>query len=217
MELLTQLMKVPSAALCLFALFFLLVALLKIKQVRLSVSMAASSGLMLAMAVILTAFPFYRMPNGGSVTLGGMLPLFFHKLCLWTGSGHAGRFCLQSHEPCDGTIYPASCSGPFRLSPAFYGLGSCRLFPSAPHGRHHGRRGGTAFFPFSFGRGLFWQLRSGRHFDLSLFLCDQPDLSFAKPCNLSCLLPAPSRGALPFPHETVRGGRETILQKLFWS
>ena len=74
MELLTQLMKVPSAALCLFALFFLLVALLKIKQVRLSVSMAASSGLMLAMAVILTAFPFYRMPNGGSVTLGGMLP-----------------------------------------------------------------------------------------------------------------------------------------------
>lgn len=77
MELLTQLMKVPSAALCLFALFFLLVALLKIKQVRLSVSMAASSGLMLAMAVILTAFPFYRMPNGGSVTLGGMLPLFF--------------------------------------------------------------------------------------------------------------------------------------------
>ena len=59
-----------------FALFFLLVALLKIKQVRLSVSMAASSGLMLAMAVILTAFPFYRMPNGGSVTLGGMLPLF---------------------------------------------------------------------------------------------------------------------------------------------
>lgn len=31
MELLTQLMKVPSAALCLFALFFLLVALLKIK------------------------------------------------------------------------------------------------------------------------------------------------------------------------------------------
>ena len=77
MELLTQLMKVPSAALCLFALFSLLVALLKIKQVRLSVSMAASSGLMLAMAVILTAFPFYRMPNGGSVTLGGMLPLFF--------------------------------------------------------------------------------------------------------------------------------------------
>ena len=77
-------------------------------------------------------------------------------------------------------------------------------------------RGGTAFFPFSFGRGLFWQLRSGRHFDLSLFLCDQPDLSFAKPCNLSCLLPAPSRGALPFPHETVRGGRETILQKLFF-
>lgn len=217
MELLTQLMKVPSAALCLFALFFLLVALLKIKQVRLSVSMAASSGLMLAMAVDpygLSILPHAEWRIGYAWRHAAP---FFHKLCLWTGSGHAGRFCLQSHEPCDGTIYPASCSGPFRLSPAFYGLGSCRLFPSAPHGRHHGRRGGTAFFPFSFGRGLFWQLRSGRHFDLSLFLCDQPDLSFAKPCNLSCLLPAPSRGALPFPHETVRGGRETILQKLFWS
>ena len=109
MELLTQLMKVPSAALCLFALFFLLVALLKIKQVRLSVSMAASSGLMLAMAVILTAFPFYRMPNGGSVTLGGMLPLFFISFAYGPEVGIAGRFCLQSHEPCDGTIYPASC------------------------------------------------------------------------------------------------------------
>ena len=46
MELLTQLMNVPSAALSLFALFFLLLALLKIKQVRLSVPMAASIGLM---------------------------------------------------------------------------------------------------------------------------------------------------------------------------
>lgn len=217
MELLTQLMKVPSAALCLFALFFLLVALLKIKQVRLSVSMAASSGLMLAMAVILTAFPFYRMPNGGSVTLGGMLPLFFISFAYGPEVGMLAGFAYSLMNLVMAPYIPASCSGPFRLSPAFYGLGSCRLFPSAPHGRHHGRRGGTAFFPFSFGRGLFWQLRSGRHFDLSLFLCDQPDLSFAKPCNLSCLLPAPSRGALPFPHETVRGGRETILQKLFWS
>ena len=213
MELLTQLMKVPSAALCLFALFFLLVALLKIKQVRLSVSMAASSGLMLAMAVILTAFPFYRMPNGGSVTLGGMLPLFFISFAYGPEVGMLAGYAFSLMN----LVMAPYIMHPVRLSPAFYGLGSCRLFPSAPHGRHHGRRGGTAFFPFSFGRGLFWQLRSGRHFDLSLFLFDQPDLSFAKPCNLSCFLPAPSRGALPFPHETVRGGRETILQKLFWS
>lgn len=76
MELLTQLMKVPSAALCLFALFFLLVALLKIKQVRLSVSMAASSGLMLAMAVILTAFHFTACRMADRLRLAACCPFF---------------------------------------------------------------------------------------------------------------------------------------------
>lgn len=95
MELLTQLMNVPSAALSLFALFFLLLALLKIKQVRLSVPMAASIGLMLAMAVILTAFPFYRMPNGGSVTLGGMLPLFFISFAYGTEVGMLAGFAYS--------------------------------------------------------------------------------------------------------------------------
>lgn len=132
MQLLTQLMKVPSAALCLFALFFLLVALLKIKQVRLSVSMAASSGLMLAMAVILTAFPFYRMPNGGSVTLGGMLPLFFISFAYGPEVGMLAGFAysLMNLVMAPYILHPVQVLFDYPLP--FMALGLAGCFP-----RHH--------------------------------------------------------------------------------
>lgn len=132
MELLTQLMKVPSAALCLFALFFLLVALLKIKQVRLPVSMAASSGLMLAMAVILTAFPFYRMPNGGSVTLGGMLPLFFISFAYGPEVGMLAGFAysLMNLVMAPYILHPVQVLFDYPLP--FMALGLAGCFP-----RHH--------------------------------------------------------------------------------
>ena len=132
MELLTQLMKVPSAALCLFALFFLRVALLKIKQVRLSVSMAASSGLMLAMAVILTAFPFYRMPNGGSVTLGGMLPLFFISFAYGPEVGMLAGFAysLMNLVMAPYILHPVQVLFDYPLP--FMALGLAGCFP-----RHH--------------------------------------------------------------------------------
>lgn len=132
MELLTQLMNVPSAALCLFALFFLLVALLKIKQVRLSVSMAASSGLMLAMAVILTAFPFYRMPNGGSVTLGGMLPLFFISFAYGPEVGMLAGFAysLMNLVMAPYILHPVQVLFDYPLP--FMALGLAGCFP-----RHH--------------------------------------------------------------------------------
>ena len=132
MELLTQLMKVPCAALCLFALFFLLVALLKIKQVRLSVSMAASSGLMLAMAVILTAFPFYRMPNGGSVTLGGMLPLFFISFAYGPEVGMLAGFAysLMNLVMAPYILHPVQVLFDYPLP--FMALGLAGCFP-----RHH--------------------------------------------------------------------------------
>lgn len=132
MELLTQLMKVPSAVLCLFALFFLLVALLKIKQVRLSVSMAASSGLMLAMAVILTAFPFYRMPNGGSVTLGGMLPLFFISFAYGPEVGMLAGFAysLMNLVMAPYILHPVQVLFDYPLP--FMALGLAGCFP-----RHH--------------------------------------------------------------------------------
>ena len=132
MELLTQLMKVPSAALCLFALFSLLVALLTIKQVRLSVSMAASSGLMLAMAVILTAFPFYRMPNGGSVTLGGMLPLFFISFAYGPEVGMLAGFAysLMNLVMAPYILHPVQVLFDYPLP--FMALGLAGCFP-----RHH--------------------------------------------------------------------------------
>jgi thiamine transporter len=65
----------PAAVLALVAVFCLILFLLRIRRVRLTPRMTACSGLMIALSILLGTFPFYRMPNGGSVTLGGMLPL----------------------------------------------------------------------------------------------------------------------------------------------
>lgn len=67
----------------------------------------------------------------------------------------------------------------------FMALGLAGCFP-----RHH-MAGITAavavrLFSIFFRAWSFWQLRSGRHFDLSLFLCDQPDLSL--PNLVICLV-----------------------------
>ncbi len=66
----------PLAFVSLLALFFLLLGLLRIRKIHLSPYEMACTGMMLALSVLVTAFPFYSLPNGGSVTLGGMLPLF---------------------------------------------------------------------------------------------------------------------------------------------
>jgi thiamine transporter len=65
----------PTALISILAVLFLLLALLKMRKIRLTPYQMACAGIMLALSVLLTAFPFYQMPNGGSVTLGGMLPL----------------------------------------------------------------------------------------------------------------------------------------------
>jgi thiamine transporter len=46
-----------------------------IKKVKLNTRMIVHIGLMLALTVILHTFRLYHMPQGGSVTLGGMIPL----------------------------------------------------------------------------------------------------------------------------------------------
>ena len=179
MELLTQLMKVPSAALCLFALFFLLVALLKIKQVRLSVSMAASSGLMLAMAVILTAFPFYRMPNGGSGTLGGMLPLFFISFAYGPEVGMLAGFAysLMNLVMAPYILHPVQVLFDYPLP--FMALGLAGCFP-----RHH-----MAGIPAAVPVRLFFHFLSGVVFFGSYAPAGTSIYLYSFVTNLTYLLP----------------------------
>jgi len=70
-----MILEQPSSIFALVALVILILAFVYIKSIKLNTSMIAHIGLMLALTVILHTFRLYHMPQGGSVTLGGMIPL----------------------------------------------------------------------------------------------------------------------------------------------
>ena len=65
----------PTTLLTLGGIILLVVALLRMKKVTFTARMMAHIGLALALATILHAFKLYHMPQGGSITLGSMIPL----------------------------------------------------------------------------------------------------------------------------------------------
>ncbi|AJQ25516.1 energy-coupled thiamine transporter ThiT [Pelosinus fermentans] len=65
----------PTSIFALVAMVALILAFAYIKKVKLNTSMMVHIGLMLALTVILHTFRLYHMPQGGSVTLGAMIPL----------------------------------------------------------------------------------------------------------------------------------------------
>ncbi len=65
----------PTTLLTLGGLILLVVALLRMKKVAFSARLISHIGLALALAAILHAFKLYHMPQGGSVTLGSMIPI----------------------------------------------------------------------------------------------------------------------------------------------
>ncbi|HWR07445.1 energy-coupled thiamine transporter ThiT [Sporomusa sp.] len=65
----------PTTMLTLVGVVALLIGLIKMKKVQLNARVMAHIGLAIALAAILHAFQLYKMPQGGSVTLGSMLPI----------------------------------------------------------------------------------------------------------------------------------------------
>jgi len=65
----------PTSVFALVAMVALILAFAYIKKVKLNTPMMIHISLMLALTVILHTFRLYHMPQGGSVTLGAMIPL----------------------------------------------------------------------------------------------------------------------------------------------
>ncbi|MGL5515114.1 MAG: energy-coupled thiamine transporter ThiT [Sporomusa sp.] len=65
----------PTTLLTLGGVILLVIALLRMKKVTFNARMMAYIGLALALAVILHTLRLYHMPQGGSITFGGMIPI----------------------------------------------------------------------------------------------------------------------------------------------
>ncbi|MFL0252518.1 energy-coupled thiamine transporter ThiT [Clostridium neuense] len=70
-----EILKHPTSLAALLALIILVVVAIKVKKVKLNTHMIAQIGIALALATVLKIFKIYHLPQGGSVTIGSMIPI----------------------------------------------------------------------------------------------------------------------------------------------
>lgn len=67
----------PSTVILLIAILILCIVFAKVKNIEFSAKLIAQIGLAIALACVLQVLRLYRWPQGGSVTLGSMVPILF--------------------------------------------------------------------------------------------------------------------------------------------
>lgn len=124
----------PVTLLTLVGVLALLVVLLHTRKVKLSAHQLSSCGFMLALTLVLSVFPLYRMPYGGTITLGGMLPIMLVAFAFGPEVGVLARFAygilnllLNPY-----ILHPVQVLFDYPLP--FMALGVCGFFPQHPYG-----------------------------------------------------------------------------------
>ena len=82
----------PTSSFALLGIFLLIVFGLYARRVRLTTPILVNISLMLALALILSQFRLYHFPQGGSVTLGAMVPLLIISFRYGAGVGALAGF-----------------------------------------------------------------------------------------------------------------------------
>ena len=71
----TEISNHPSSIAGLIGVIIIIVALIYVKKIKFTTRMVAQIGLALALSSVLHIFKLYTLPNGGSITLGSMVPI----------------------------------------------------------------------------------------------------------------------------------------------
>lgn len=83
----------PNSILALFGVLILICAFIYMKKVKMTTRVLVQVALMIALTVILHMIRLYHMPQGGSVTLGAMVPLLFVAFAYGPAVGYLAGFC----------------------------------------------------------------------------------------------------------------------------
>lgn len=70
-----EILKSPLSILAIIAFLVIFIAVFKLKKIKLNPRTITQIGIALALSTILNIFRIYRFPQGGSVTLGSMVPI----------------------------------------------------------------------------------------------------------------------------------------------
>ena len=87
-----KLLTSPTSVLALLGVLALILGMLRVRRIEFSIHLIANIALMLGLAIILHQVRLYHMPQGGSITLGGMVPLLLLAYRYGPGVGALGGF-----------------------------------------------------------------------------------------------------------------------------
>ena len=82
----------PTSLFALLAVLIFIVGYLQMRRIRFTTSMLINVALMLALTIVLHQLRIFHMPQGGSVTLGAMVPLLFLTYRYGAGIGCLAGF-----------------------------------------------------------------------------------------------------------------------------
>ncbi len=122
----------PASLALLAAVFIVVAVLFRIRRIPLRTRLMTHVGLAVALAAVLHMVRLYQMPQGGSITLGSMLPLLL--VGLWHGpeAGFLAGFLFGTVNLIQGPyiLHPAQVLFDYPLP--FMALGLAGYFPTRP-------------------------------------------------------------------------------------
>lgn len=92
-ESLATILNEPNSLLALLGVLLLICAFIYMKKVKLTTRVLVQVALLIALTVILHMIRLYHMPQGGSVTLGAMVPLLLVAFAYGPAVGYLAGFC----------------------------------------------------------------------------------------------------------------------------
>ena len=87
-----ELIAQPTSLFALLAVLIFILGYLQMRRIRFTTSMLINVALMLALTIVLHQLRLFHMPQGGSVTLGAMVPLLFLSYRYGAGIGCLAGF-----------------------------------------------------------------------------------------------------------------------------
>lgn len=82
----------PTSLIALLGMVVLIAALIRFKKVKLDTRLLAQIGVALALASVLKVFRLYHLPQGGSITLGSMIPILLMAILYGPEVGYLTGF-----------------------------------------------------------------------------------------------------------------------------
>ena len=82
----------PTSLFALLAVLILILGYLQMRRIHFTTHMLINVALMLALTIVLHQLRIFHMPQGGSVTIGGMIPLLFLTYRYGAGIGCLAGF-----------------------------------------------------------------------------------------------------------------------------